>query len=228
MLPIVLALAAASVALCLVMGLTLVRSLKRSSIHAQPEFVVARTIDASPGLVAAKTFDPAAAVDDLVALGYRPSGSMRFELPSHTAIFSLLLSPTGDAFAAVTPLHIAVCSDFGGKIVETTSGGAGVSMPFQLSHTTTATVSDLVASHDATIARVAELTGQQPHRLTQDSIMTVALGIERCSLATFSPIRQLASPVVSLARRFESSGGPSDRAIERWAGRPDRWEPIAS
>lgn len=228
MLTVALVLAVITIAVCVGMGWMLVRSLKGSTIHPMPSFVVAHTIGAGAGLERSLTFDPASAIDDLVALGFRPAGALRFDLPSHTAVFSILLAPDGDAFAAVTPAHVAICSDFDGKVIDTSSGHAGVAMPYELNHSMKARVDELVASHRTTLARVAKIAGQRPRRLTEQSVMTVALDIERCSLATFSPLQQFVSPLISLGRGLRTGAGPSDRAIERLFERPERWEPIAA
>ncbi len=223
---IVLAVVVGLVTIALLLGVAMVRSLKRASIHLLPGFQIAHTIDAPRHIERGFDFDPTAAIDELVAIGFRPVGSLRFDLPSHSAVFSTLLSPTGDSFATLTPVHMTVCSDFGGKLIDTSSGAAGVPMPYQLNQTSKASPSELVALHQATLDRISALTGHRPDRHTEATTMPLTLEIERCSLATFSVLRQMLSPFASLFRTAKRSNRPSDRAIERWFESGDRWAPV--
>ncbi len=212
----------------IMLGVALVRSLKRSSIHLLPEFQIAHTID-GPGVAElGSNFDPAAAADELMAIGFQPVGSLRFDLPDHSAVFSTLLSPTGDSFATLTPVHLTICTDFNGKLITTSSIAAGAPMPYELKQTGDASPAELFTLHTATLARISALTGHQPNRLTEATTMPLALAIERCSLATFSVTRQMMNPLLSIFGAAKRSNQPPDRAIHRWFESDDRWAPVAA
>lgn len=224
-LPLLGALSGTLVLLGLSVGVSTVRSLRKSSLARMTDFEMPRTIDAPAGLDRGLAFDAPAAVEHLEAAGFRRAGSYRFTLPSHTAVFAVLLDPTGSITATVTPGHISLGSEYGGKVFTTSSTAMAAPMDFQLQQgVATVDVDRLLGAHRTGIDRIAEVTGHLPEHLTLGTARDTAMAIERYSIRSFSAIQQGFAAITSSGRKVKPSPIHSDKAIRAWHDSADRWE----
>ncbi len=225
-----------AVAAAMLIGLLAAWALARSvgatvggmELRALHEFRLPHVVGDQP----AATFrtNPTEIVDQLAALGFEPAGAYEVEMPDHRATFACMLSPEHTTMAVVTPAHMALRSNFDGKLLGTADRATGAKHAAWVLEQVSPSQSPEVVwqTHQQALALLQE-RAHVPSRFVTSAASTTAVEIDRASIREFSSGAQLRSMLThSMTGGVGPLGHKDWRRIEKWLAEPSRWnDPIA-
>ena len=212
--------------LVVMLATTVGGTVRRIELQANPHFQMPHRSE-SPGLLPASmsSASPAQIVDQLEALGFQRAGSYDVEMPDHTAVFACLLSAEGTTMAIVTPVHLTMESNFGGKLLVTADRNTGAThAPWVLQQISSTKAPEIVwETHRMALDRLRE-RGHVPDRFGFETASATAVDIDRASIEAYSTREQFTSML-----KRSVTGGPrplvasDDPRITQWVNVTRRW-----